>query len=141
VKAVEIGPAFQVSAMPGTTAQDPIAAGADGSVGRGSNYAGGLEAGVTNGEPIVLRAAMKPLSSVRAELVSVDFATGQAVDPPYVRSDVTAVPAAAVVGEAMVRWVLADALTERFGGDRLDTMLAARDATPGAVVPAPPVGA
>jgi chorismate synthase len=63
------------------------------------------------------------------------------VDPPYVRSDVTAVPAAAVVGEAMVRWVLADALTERFGGDRLDTMLAARDATPGAVVPAPPVDA
>ena len=71
---------------------------------------------------------MKPLSSVRAELVSVDFATGQVADPPYVRSDVCAVPAAAVVGEAMVGWILADAVVERFGADRLDAMLAARDA-------------
>ena len=83
---------------------------------------------MTNGQPVIVRAAMKPLSSVRAELVSVDFATGEVVDPPYVRSDVCAVPAAAVVGEAMVAWVLADALLERFGADRLDAMLAARDA-------------
>ena len=98
--------------------------------GRTTNYAGGLEGGVTNGQPIVLRAAMKPLSSVRAELVSVDLATGETADPPYVRSDVTAVPAAAVVGEAMVRWVLAQAMVERFGGDRLDAMLAGRDSVP-----------
>ena len=98
---------------------------------------------MTNGEPVVLRAAMKPLSSVRAELASIDFATGEVVDPPYVRSDVCAVPAAAVVGEAMVAWVLADAMTERFGGDRIDAMLASRDAVADAEskpVPAPEDG-
>jgi chorismate synthase len=130
VKAVEIGPAFDVARLPGTQVQDPIVMAGDGRVERTTNYAGGLEAGVSNGQPIVLRAAMKPLSSVRAELVSVDFATGETADPPYVRSDVTAVPAAAVVGEAMVRWVLAQALVERFGGDRLDAMLAAWRAVP-----------
>jgi chorismate synthase len=116
-----------VARQPGTRVQDPIAL-ANGGLARTSNFAGGLEAGMTNGQPVVVRAAMKPLSSVRAELVSVDFATGEAADPPYVRSDVCAVPAAAVVGEAMVAWVLADALVERFGADRLDAMLAARDA-------------
>jgi chorismate synthase len=75
--------------------------------------------------PVVVRAAMKPLSSVRAEIPSVDFETGEAANPPHVRSDVTAVPAAAVVAEAMVAWVLADAICERFGQDRLDAMLAA----------------
>src|SRR5439155_20328161 len=127
VKGAEIGPAFDVARRPGTQVQDPIAR-ADGSLVRTSNFAGGLEAGMTNGQPVIVRAAMKPLSSVRAELVSVDFATGEVADPPYVRSDVCAVPAAAVIGEAMVAWVLADALVERFGADRLDAMLAARDA-------------
>ena len=83
---------------------------------------------MTNGRPVVLRAAMKPLSSVRREVESVDVRTGEPVDPAYVRSDVCAVPAAAVVGEAMVAWVLADALVERFGADRLDAMRAAFDA-------------
>lgn len=133
VKGVEIGQAFEVARRPGTLVQDPVEV-REGRVARASNFAGGLEGGVTNGRPVVVRAAMKPLSSVRAALVSVDFATGETVDPPYVRSDVTAVPAAAVVGEAMVGWVLADALVERFGGDRLDGMLAAaaavRDARP-----------
>lgn len=124
VKGVEIGPAFAASAAPGTAAQDPIAW-HGGRVARASNYAGGLEGGVTNGEPVVLRAAMKPLSSVRAPMLSVDFTTGQPADPPYVRSDVCSVPAAAVVAEAMVAWVLAAALVDRFGGDRLDAMLAA----------------
>jgi len=73
----------------------------------------------------VVRAAMKPLSSTRARATSVDLSTGTAADPPYVRSDVCAVPAAAVVGEAMLGWVLAEALVERFGGDRLDAALAA----------------
>jgi chorismate synthase len=127
VKGAEVGPAFDVARRPGTQVQDPIVL-ANGSLARTSNFAGGLEAGMTNGQPVVVRAAMKPLSSVRAELVSYDFATGGVADPPYVRSDVTAVPAAAVVGEAMVGWVLADAIVERFGGDRLDAMLAARDA-------------
>jgi chorismate synthase len=127
VKGAEIGPAFDVARQPGTRVQDPIAL-ADGALARTSNFAGGLEAGMTNGQPVVVRAAMKPLSSVRAELASVDFATGAVADPPYVRSDVCAVPAAAVVGEAMMAWVLADALVERFGADRLDAMVAARDA-------------
>ena len=128
VKGVEIGPAFDLAARPGTEAQDPIVT-KDGDLTRTANRAGGLEAGVTNGMPVVGRAAMKPLSSVRAEIPSVDFETGEAANPPHVRSDVTPVPAAAVVAEAMVAWVLADALCERFGQDRVDAMLAARDAT------------
>jgi chorismate synthase len=124
VKGVEIGPAFDVAGRPGTQAQDGIVS-MEGGLRRRSNHAGGLEGGITNGMPIVLRAAMKPLSSVRAEVESVDVWTNEAADPPYVRSDVTAVPAAAVVAEAMVAWVLAEAMVERFGGDRLDLMLAA----------------
>jgi chorismate synthase len=124
VKGVEIGPAFDLAAAPGTSAQDAIVPGQQ-ALTRRANHAGGLEGGITNGMPVVLRAAMKPLSSVRARLESVDVRTGRPVDPPYVRSDVTAVPAAAVVGEAMVAWVLAQAVVERFGGDRLDLMLAA----------------
>ncbi len=127
VKGVEIGPAFDLAGRPGTEAQDPIVT-KGGDVTRTANRAGGLEAGVTNGMPVVVRAAMKPLSSVRAEIPSVDFQTGEATNPPHVRSDVTAVPAAAVVAEAMVAWVLAEALCERFGQDRVDAMLAARDA-------------
>jgi chorismate synthase len=127
VKGAEVGPAFDVARRPGTQVQDPIVL-KDGALSRTSNFAGGLEAGMTNGQPVVVRAAMKPLSSVRAQLVSFDYASGEVADPPYVRSDVCAVPAAAVVGEAMVGWVLADATVERFGGDRLDAMLAARDA-------------
>jgi chorismate synthase len=134
VKGVEIGPAFDLARRAGTRAQDDITL-ERGAVARPTNRAGGLEAGVTNGQPIVLRAAMKPLSSVRAAVGSVDFETGQSVDPPYVRSDVTAVPAAAVVGEAMVAWVLAEALTERFGADRLDAMLAACRAVQDADLP------
>ena len=127
IKGVEIGPAFDLAGRPGTEAQDPIVTRGS-EVTRTANRAGGLEAGVTNGMPVVIRAAMKPLSSVRAEIASVDFETGEATNPPHVRSDVTAVPAAAVVAEAMVAWVLADALCERFGQDRVDSMLAARNA-------------
>jgi chorismate synthase len=124
VKGVEIGPAFALARRPGTQAQDPIRW-SSGAISRDSNRAGGLEAGVTTGQPVVLRAAMKPLSSVRAEMASVDFETGLPADPPYVRSDVCSVPAAAVVGEAMVAWVLGEALTQRLGHDRLDAMLTA----------------
>jgi len=127
VKGVELGPAFDLAARPGSRAQDPLFL-RDGAVVRDSNHAGGLEAGITNGEPVLVRGAMKPLSSVRSAIASVDFATGAAADPPYVRADATAVPAAAVVAEGMVAWVLAEALVERFGGDRLELMLAARDA-------------
>lgn len=124
VKGVEVGPAFEVARMQGSLAQDPIAS-VTGSAQRKSNFAGGVEGGMTDGQPLVIRCAMKPLSSVRAPLASVDLATGAGSEPPYIRSDICAVPAAAVVGEAMVRVVLASALLDRFGGDRLDLMLAA----------------
>jgi chorismate synthase len=134
VKGAEVGPAFDLARRLGTEAQDPVEW-EGGRLGRSSNRAGGLEAGVTNGSPVVLRAAMKPLSSVRAPVRSVDFDTGRPADPPHVRSDVCAVAPAAVVGEAMVAWVLADALCERFGHDRLDAMLAAHAAVDGADLP------
>jgi chorismate synthase len=127
VKGVEIGRAFEVASGLGSDGQDPIVATA-GRLARSRNRAGGIEGGVTNGQPILARAAMKPLSSIRAPIPSVDLATGAATNPPHVRSDVCAVPAAAVVAEAMVALVLMDAAAERFGSDRLDAMLAAREA-------------
>ena len=87
---------------------------------RSSNNAGGLEGGVTNGQPVVVRAAMKPLSTLRTPLRSVDLATKEAVEAVVERSDVCAVPAAGIVGEAMMAIVLADAFLEKFGGDSLE---------------------
>lgn len=127
VKGVEIGDAFAMARLRGAAAQDPIVRDGAG-LARSANRAGGLEGGTTNGEPVIMRAAMKPLSSVRASVDTVDLATGLASDAPYVRSDVCAVSDATVVGEAMVAWVLAEAVVERFGGDRLEAMLAARAA-------------
>lgn len=124
VKGVEVGRAFELARLPGSEVQDEIVW-REGRLARASNRAGGLEGGVTNGQPVLVRAAMKPLSSVRVPVATVDFTTGGVVAPPYVRTDVCSVPAAAVVGEAMVAWVLAEALVDRFGGDRLDLMLAA----------------
>lgn len=124
VKGVEIGPAFALAGAPGSTAQDHIER-RDGAITRPTNHAGGIEAGVTNGQPVLVRAAMRPLSSIRSSTASIDFETGEPADPPYVRTDICAVPAAAVVAESMVAWVLATALLERFGSDRLDAMLAA----------------
>ncbi len=134
VKGVEIGPAFALAGAPGSAAQDHIES-RDGAIVRPTNYAGGIEAGVTNGQPVLVRAAMRPLSSIRGSIASIDFETGDPGDPPHVRSDVCAVPAAAVVGEAMVAWVLATALLERFGSDRLDAMLAAYAAVRDADLP------
>jgi chorismate synthase len=148
VKGAEVGEAFALARVPGTQAVDSIVrgGGADGGgrdgLERPTNRAGGLEGGITNGRPVVVRGAMKPLSSVRREVESIDLASGEPVDPAYVRSDVCAVPAAAVVGEAMLAWVLADAMVERFGGDRLDAMRAALDAarSNGRWTPPPPPG-
>ena len=78
---------------------------------------------MSNGEPIVVRAAMKPIPTTITPIATVDMATGQAATTEYQRSDVCAVPAAAVVGEAMVAWVLACALLERYGGDDIDTLV------------------
>ena len=122
IKGVEIGPAFANAAMPGTQVHDALFY--DGDLPRRrSNRAGGLEGGMSNGEPIVLRAAMKPIPTTIKPIPTIDTATHQATTTEYQRSDVCAVPAAAVVGEAMVAWVLADALVERYGGDTLDDLV------------------
>lgn len=126
VKGIEIGDAFAIARQRGRLAQDAIVRSGP-SLARASNHAGGLEGGITNGQPIVVRAAMKPLSSVRTPVRTVDLGTGEASDAPYVRSDVCAVPAAAVVAEAMLAWVLAEALAERLGGDQLEAMRAAAE--------------
>ncbi len=120
VKGVEIGPAFENAARPGTEVHDPIVRDERGSLTRPSNRAGGFEGGITTGQPVVIRAAMKPLSSTLNPLPTVDLATGEPTGAVYERSDTCAVPRAAVVGEAMVAFVLADALLEKLGGDSLE---------------------
>jgi chorismate synthase len=121
IKGVEIGPAFENATRPGRDVHDQIYAGPTGPE-RHTNRAGGLEGGVTTGEPLIVRAAMKPISTTINPLTTVDMATGAEVPTTYQRSDFCAVPAAAVVGEAMVAWVLAEALREKLGGDSLAEM-------------------
>jgi chorismate synthase len=94
---------------------------------RRTNHAGGIEAGVTNGEPVVARAWFKPISTQRRPLRSVDLDTGEETECSYVRSDVVVVPAGSVVAEAMVALVLAEAMLESFGGGHLDDTRAAFD--------------
>lgn len=121
VKGVEIGPAFENARLPGTRVHDEFVW-AENRVHRLSNRAGGIEGGISNGQPIEVRAAMKPIPTTVTPLRSVDLATGAAATTTYQRSDVCAVPAAAVVGEAMMAWVLAEALMEKYGGDSLSEM-------------------
>jgi chorismate synthase len=122
IKGVEIGPAFANARRPGTQVHDEMAPNGEGGVSRHTNRAGGLEGGMTNGMPVQVRAAMKPIPTTVRPLRSVDLATGTPSETQYQRSDVCAVPAASVVGEAMVAWVLADALLEKLGGDSLEEM-------------------
>lgn len=122
VKGVEIGPAFANAALPGTRVHDRIDRGDAGTLRRRSARAGGLEGGISTGEALVLRAAMKPISTTLTPLDSVDLATGEAAPTRYERSDFCAVPRAAVVAEAMTAYVLADALLEKLGGDHLDEL-------------------
>ncbi|MCP4541785.1 MAG: chorismate synthase [Chloroflexi bacterium] len=119
IKGVEIGPAFENARQPGTRVHDELYPDGVGSVTRRTNRAGGIEGGMSNGAPVVVRAAMKPIPTTITPLQSVDLATGKAAETQYQRSDVCAVPAASIVGEAMVAWVLADALLAKFGGDSL----------------------
>jgi len=123
VKGVEIGLGFEAARRPGSAVHDPIVPAPDkprtGGFGRASNRAGGLEGGVTTGEPLRLLGAMKPISTLRKRLPSVDLRDGSIGDAAVERSDVCAVPAAAVVGEAMTALVLADAFLEKFGSDAL----------------------
>jgi chorismate synthase len=137
VKGVEIGLGFVAARRPGSQVHDPIEAGhlPGGTVGappvqgdaragfrRPTNNAGGLEAGITTGEPVVVRVAMKPIATLMSPLPTVDLATGAPAQAQSERSDVTAVPAVGVIAEALVAFVLADAMAEKFGGDSLGEM-------------------
>jgi chorismate synthase len=121
VKGVELGLGFEGARRLGSEVHDPIIRDEGkpraGGIGRASNRAGGLEGGVTTGEPLVVRGAMKPISTLRKPLPSVDLRDGSAGDAAVERGDVCAVPAAGVVGEAMVALVLADVFLDKFGGD------------------------
>lgn len=118
IKGVEIGDGFDTARRRGSQAHDEMRPGPDGVL-RSTNRAGGLEGGMTNGEPLRIRAAMKPISTVPRALATVDMATGDPAVAIHQRSDVCAVPAAAVVAESMVALVLAQATLEKFGGDSL----------------------
>lgn len=124
VKGVEAGDGFALARVRGSRAHDEIEPG----LVRRTNRAGGLEAGMSNGEPIVVRAAMKPLPTLMKPLHSVDLETGQAAEALVERSDVQAVEALAVVAEAAVAWELARATCEKFGGDALEDLVAAHRA-------------
>lgn len=128
IKGVEIGVGFAAAALPGSEVHDAMLLADGGGVRRDTNRAGGIEGGMTNGEAVLLRAAMKPIPTLTRALPTVDLATGRAADAARERSDVCAVPAAAVVGEAEVCMVLADAYCRKFGGDSvadLESALAA----------------
>lgn len=118
IKGVEIGMGFEAGARPGSRVHDAIVGG-DHGYGRAGNAAGGLEGGITTGLPLVVRAAMKPISTLMRPLGTVDIRTGEKADAVRERSDVCALPAAGVVGEAMVAIVLAEAVLEKFGGDSI----------------------
>jgi chorismate synthase len=137
MKGVDIGEAFANAKKPGTEVHDEIVLKEEGRrkkegnadllpsssfLSRSTNRAGGLEGGITTGQPIVLRVAMKPISTTLNPLMSVDLATGEARPTHYERSDFCAVPRAGVIGEAMVCLVLAAALLEKLGGDSLAEM-------------------
>jgi chorismate synthase len=115
IKGVEFGDGFLSAGRPGSQVHDPIIRGPEG-LRRASNHAGGLEGGMTNGEPLVLRAAMKPIPTLMTPLATVDLATGEVADAARERSDVCAVPAAAVVAEAEVALTIASAYQELLGG-------------------------
>ncbi len=127
IKGVEIGDGFATAARRGSAAHDEIDGGADG-IKRRTNRAGGIEGGMSTGEPVRVRAAMKPISTVPRALATVDVATGEPAKAINQRSDVTAVPAAGVVAEAMAALVLADAALEKFGGDSVAELARNADA-------------
>ena len=129
VKGVEIGMGFEAARRPGSEVHDPIEDGKGGKGGKGdprggfrrpTNNAGGLEGGITTGEPVVVKVAMKPIATLMSPLPTIDLASGQPAKAVSERSDVTAVPAMGVIAEAVVALVLADAMLEKFGGDSVN---------------------
>lgn len=127
IKGVEFGIGFDVAERRGSAVHDGIVPSGDqeNAFARESNRAGGLEGGMSTGEPLVVKAAMKPIPSIRLGLPSVDLHTGEATQATYQRSDVTSVPACSVVGEAMVALELVDAFLEKYGGDSMGQVEAA----------------
>ncbi|NPV87196.1 MAG: chorismate synthase [Anaerolineae bacterium] len=123
VKGVEIGEAFANAGLPGTRVHDDLYPDGKGGVLRRTNRAGGTEGGMSNGAPLRVRAAIKPIPTTGTPHCSVDLLSGEAAEPQYQRSDICVVPAAAVVGEAMLAWTLAEALVEKLGGDSLQEMM------------------
>ena len=120
IKGAELGMGFEAARHPGSQVHDEILFDRDAGFTRRTNSAGGLEGGVTNGQPVIVRAVMKPIATLRRPLRSVDMETKDAVEAVVERSDVCAVPAAGVVGEAMMAITLAQAFLEKFGGDSLE---------------------
>jgi chorismate synthase len=119
VKGVEIGLGFRGTGTPGSCYHDEIRHNRQRGFYRATNRAGGIEGGMTNGEPLVVRGAVKPVPTLGKPLPSVDLATGETVLAAVERSDVCIVPAAGVIAEAMVSWVLACAIIDKFGGDTM----------------------
>jgi chorismate synthase len=124
IKGVEIGEGFALAATPGSRAHDAIVRSESGALRRATNHAGGIEGGMSNGETILLRSAMKPIPTLMKPLATVDMVSGKAVEASKERSDVCAVPAAGVVAEAEVALVLADAYTRMLGDTCLEDLLA-----------------
>ncbi len=128
VKGVSVGEAWEVAALPGSESHDEIFHSAERGWHRETNRAGGVEGGMTNGEPLVVRGALKPISTLTKPLRSVDTQTKEPTEALRERTDSTVVPAAGVVAEAMVALVLARCYREKLGGDHIDDVLAALDA-------------
>jgi chorismate synthase len=128
IKGVEIGLGFAAARLPGSRVHDEIVWSKTEGYGRASNNAGGVEGGISTGLPIVVRAAMKPIATLMTPLRSVRLGSHEVVEAHVERSDVCAVPAAAVVGEAVVMLCLAAASLERFGGETADEFAAAAEA-------------
>ena len=122
IKGVEIGPGFRSAALLGSEVHDEIIYDRKKGFSRKTNSAGGIEGGITNGQPVVVRIAMKPIATLGKPLSSVDIKTKQKVKAQVERHDICAVAAAGVVGEAVLAFELADAMTEKFGGDSLSEM-------------------
>jgi chorismate synthase len=127
VKAVEIGSGVRNASVPGSQVHDEIAHNDEQGYQRLTNNAGGLEGGITNGEELRVRGYMKPIATLRKPLRSVDIETKEESLAAFERSDITAVPAAGVIGEAMLAIVLANSMREKFGGDSFEEMRANYD--------------
>jgi len=125
VKGVEIGSGFKLATSEGSQAHDIIKAikQQPHPLSRGTNRAGGIEGGITNGQPVIVKAAIKPIATLGKPLASIDLSTGKKATAHYERSDICVVPSAGVVGEAMLSIVLADAMLEKFGGDNIKETL------------------